>query len=53
MAALFTVVELLLKMVAVHKAIAGIHAANATSVKVLVKILQRAQYMQSWRCATQ
>jgi len=38
MAVLFTVVELLLEMVAVHKAIAGIHAANATSVEVLVKV---------------
>ena len=37
MAMLFTVVQLLLEVMAMHKVIAGIHVASATSMEVLVK----------------
>ncbi|MCC6057121.1 MAG: hypothetical protein LM583_10640 [Desulfurococcaceae archaeon] len=37
MAMLFTVVQLLLEVMAMHKVIAGIHVASATSMEMLVK----------------
>jgi hypothetical protein len=37
MALLFTVVQLLLEVVAIHKVIAGVHVASATSMEMLMK----------------